>query len=86
MDKPTAKRCVKNRRYLEAANFIIKEILRERIHSLNNRARDAITRKVALRRRQKHRVLVQMKRDILPPQEIADEIFEQVFAKASNRS
>jgi len=74
--------CIRNRWYLEAANFIIKSILKEKIHPLGQRKRALITRKVAKMIKDEHEYRQSWYADMnIKPMEIAEEVYNDIMLK-----
>lgn len=71
---------IKNRRYLEAANLIVKSIYKEKIHTLSQAERDRITRAVAKMVKEKHDSLRRWYADMsMKPILIAEEVFNDIM-------
>jgi len=71
---------IRNRRYLEAANLVVKNILKEKIHSLSIKKRDLITGKVAKIIEHKHEDLRSRYAGMnIKPMEIAEEVYNDIM-------
>jgi len=71
---------IRNRRYLEAANFVVKSILKDKIHSLSKQKRDLVTRKVATIIKNKHEDLRRRYAGMdMKPTEIAEEVYNDII-------
>lgn len=78
MDYKDAIVCIQSRRYMPAANFILKNILKEQIHELSRYQRDAMTRRIAKGISNKHAALKRW--DIgLKPREIAEQVYNEIL-------
>ena len=69
--------CIKNRRYMVAANLMVKEFLGEDIHRLSPRQRDKLTKVIAQRLKTNHISLRKLRVGSLKPIEIAEETYEK---------
>ena len=76
MDKADAIASIIGRHYLQAANFIVKSILEEKIHTLGQRKRNQVTRTVAKLLRQNHARLRAFDSG-LKPKEIAEQAYAE---------
>lgn len=72
--------CIKNRRYPEAANLIVKSIYKEKIHILGQVKRDRITRAVAKMIKGRHDSLRSWYADMnIKPMVIAEEVYNDIM-------
>ena len=71
--------CIKNRRYLEAANLMVKSIYKGKIHTLSQAERGRITRAVAKMVKEKHDGLRRWYADMnMKPILIAEEVYNEI--------
>ncbi|MBI2918923.1 MAG: hypothetical protein HYY01_13150 [Chloroflexi bacterium] len=87
MDYASAIECTGNRHYLEAANFLLKEHLRERIHALPQTKREQVTQTLARKLGANHRRLHHTWNGTKSPAEISEEAYAEtmVFFKGKNQ-
>ena len=75
--------CIRDRRYPEAANFIVKMILKRKINTLSEQKRDLKTRKVEKMVSDKHAGLLSryasMNITQITPMEIAEEVYRDIM-------
>lgn len=69
--------CIKNRRYMVAANLMVKEYLRADIYTLSMCQRDRLTRIIAKRLKGNHLSLRELRSTGFKPIEIAQEAYEK---------
>ena len=69
--------CIRNKRYMEVSNLMLRESLRNRIHKLGTRERDMMTKRVARTLKKTHQRLLLMRESGYNPIEIAQEAYEQ---------
>ena len=87
MDEADAIVCIKNRRYLPAANFVVKGIYGEKIHTLGNIRRDRITEVVAKSIKDEHEYLRSWYADMgIKPREIAEEVYNKIIMELTPES
>lgn len=79
MDYDNAIRCIQNKRYEEAANYMVKSILQDKIHPLSKRHRENVTIRVAKGIKAKHLELKKRYGDALKPTEIAEQTYSEVM-------
>ena len=71
---------IKNRRYPEAANLIVKSVYKEKIHTLGQVERDRKTRAVAKMIKKKHDSLRRWYADMnMKPIVIAEEVYNDII-------
>jgi transcriptional regulator with XRE-family HTH domain len=69
--------CIKNRRYMVAANLMVKEYLGAEVHKLSQYHRNRLTRKIAQKLKSNHLSLREFRGGSLKPIEIAEEAYEK---------
>ena len=69
--------CIKNRRYMVAANLMVKEFLGTDIHKLSQYQRDRLTHIIAQRLKATYLSLREFRGSSLKPIEIAEEAYEK---------
>ncbi len=69
--------CIRNRRYMIAANMTVKEYLGSDIHKLSQYQRDRLTRIIAKKLKDNYLNLRELRRTSFKPLEIAEEAYEK---------
>ena len=69
--------CTRNKRYMEAANLMLKESLREWIDKSSTHEKDVITKRVARTLEQNHNWFLVLRRINYNPMKIAQEAYEK---------
>lgn len=79
--------CIKSSYYPQAANLILKGLLKDKIHTLGQKERERKTRALAKLIKGKHEHLRSWYADInIKPKEIAEEVYKEIMGELTQES